>query len=185
MGEPLNFVPGDERLFKKYLMGLFVILCMRGRAASHYGWWWITFFNEGSWVLARAQKSHDVTRMSQACKISSKSSHITQCPCYSPITGQFFHHDQPVHNNIRNRHWSRPRGHPLGPTKSRIHNRPPVSQQAYLLRVLTAPQGSMYFNAIYGKHGKKAFRTHPSPPLAAPLKTGLKLLSRARISPLH
>ena len=34
MGEPLNFVPGGERLFKNYLRELLVILCMRGRASS-------------------------------------------------------------------------------------------------------------------------------------------------------
>ena len=34
MGEPLNFVPGRERLFKNYLRELLKILCMQGRAAS-------------------------------------------------------------------------------------------------------------------------------------------------------
>ena len=34
MGEPLNFVPGGERLFKSFLRELLIILCIRGREAS-------------------------------------------------------------------------------------------------------------------------------------------------------
>ena len=33
MGEPLNFVPGGERLFKNYLSELLVVLCIGERAA--------------------------------------------------------------------------------------------------------------------------------------------------------
>ena len=34
MGEPLNFVAGGERLFKNYLRGLLIVLCMGERGTG-------------------------------------------------------------------------------------------------------------------------------------------------------
>ena len=87
MGEPLNFVAGGERHFKNYLRELLVILCIRESdiesAGAAGGGGLPTLM--GTLVLVRTEKSHDVTRMSQACEISSKPSQITPTPLlFSP-----------------------------------------------------------------------------------------------------
>ena len=111
--------------------------------------------------MACTHKSHDVTRMSQACKISSNAIPII------PQPDNIF--TKTNHSNPHNHHRSQSRSHLLGPTKRRIQNKPPLPQQAYGVppMALTAPQGSISFNAIYKKHGKQTFQRshslHPWP----------------------
>ena len=83
MGEPLNFVPGGERLFKNHLRELLIILCMGEMAAWSE---WVDIVGGGGLpTLMRVQVGYWPTRnhiISLVCAELEKFSHL--CRGYSP-----------------------------------------------------------------------------------------------------